>query len=245
MSIENPEQQIGNGVVALPTCCAADIEAQYNTGAEQLDIANLMPDFHSRVAINPVKVVHVDVGGVVRVFRHTITPYTNSFKQVGGGVSANGNVTATRTTRIIVQSAVGEGLGRYIGGLAPDVAFHADGSISLIHTVSWLAGVEQKLSSRVSAAAYYSGISIDQQFEQEPGGRSIGFGFPGAPNSNNKRIHEATGTLSSQVMTTTNRGSAQVAVQVSRLEREPWSQGSGPASARAWLLFVQLRYNLP
>ncbi len=245
MSIENPEQQIGNGLVALPTCCANDLEAQYNTGSEQLDVANLMPDFHSRIAVNPGKALHLDAGGVIRVFRHTMAPYTSSFKEVGGGVSANANVKPTNTTRVIFQGAWGSGLGRYIGGLAPDVAFRADGSISPIGTVSWLTGVEQKISSRLSAAGYYSGISIDDNYTQEAGGRYIGFGFPGAPNSNNKRIHEATGTLSSQVMTTTNRGSAQVAVQLSRLEREPWFQGNGPESAKAFLFFAQVRYNLP
>ena len=32
LSIENPEQQLGSGVVTLPSCCAGDLAAQYNTG---------------------------------------------------------------------------------------------------------------------------------------------------------------------------------------------------------------------
>ena len=36
VSIENPEQQIGESVVTLPDCCREDIEAQYNTGNEAL-----------------------------------------------------------------------------------------------------------------------------------------------------------------------------------------------------------------
>jgi len=244
-SVENPEQQIGSGLITLPACCGDDIQQQYNTGGQQLDTPNLLPDFSSRIAFNPRSAVHLDVGGVVRVFRHTIAPYTDSFHQIGGGISANANVRPTATTRLLVQSSFGSGMGRYIGGLAPDVAFHPDGSIQLIGTKSWVAGVEQKVTKRASVAGYYSGVSIDQAFDSIATGRYIGFGFPGAPSTNNKRIQEVTTTASSQLMTTTNRGSAQFLLQLSWLEREPWSRGSGPESAKAYLFFAQVRYNLP
>ena len=53
VSVENPEQQIGNGLVTLPVCCSADIAAQYNTGQEALSVPNLMPDFVTRLALEP------------------------------------------------------------------------------------------------------------------------------------------------------------------------------------------------
>ena len=83
VSVENPEQQLGNGLVTLPQCCASDIDAQYNTGSDELRVPNLMPDFVTRVAFNPIKPLHVDVGGVVRVFRHTVAPYDRRLQ--GGG----------------------------------------------------------------------------------------------------------------------------------------------------------------
>ena len=105
----------------------------------------------TRVAFNPIKPLHVDVGGVVRVFRHTVAPYDDDFKDVGGGASINARFNVTAGTRLLMQSAFGSGLGRYIGGLVPDVAFRRDGSISTIGTTSWVGGVEQKISPQVVA----------------------------------------------------------------------------------------------
>ena len=146
LSVENPEQQLGKGLVTLPQCCAADIDAQYNTGADELKAPNLMPDFSTRVTYSPGSAFHVDFGGVLRVFRHTVAPYDHDFKATGGGVSLNVRVNPTKTTKIFGQGAFGSGLGRYIGGLVPDAAFRSDGSISLIDTTSWVAGVEQSLT---------------------------------------------------------------------------------------------------
>jgi len=99
VSVENPEQQIGNGLVTLPKCCAGDIDAQYNTGSDELRVPNLMPDLATRVAFNPVESFHIDVGGVLRVFRHTVSPYDHDFKGVGGGASVNARVNVTSHTR--------------------------------------------------------------------------------------------------------------------------------------------------
>ena len=244
VSVENPEQQIGN-LIALPACCGDDIAAQYNTGNDALNVPNLMPDFVTRVAFNPSNAIHVDVGGVVRVFRHTIAPYDEMYRAVGGGGSVNASITPNSGTRLIGQFASGSGLGRYLGGLAPDVAFDSNGDISPIPASSWVAGLEQVVSPRISIAGYYSGIRTEDTWVTESDGRNIGFGFPGASNAANKTIDEITATVSYLAVRTDNRGSAQVNFQTSWLQREPWQQGSGPASARAFLFFAQVRYNLP
>jgi hypothetical protein len=244
-SIENPEQQIGGGIVTLPTCCASDIETQFNIGSNQITVPNVAPDFASRIAFNPNASIHVGVGGVLRVFRNSVAPYTDSFKQAGGGVNIDAAFRVTGTTRLLAQSAFGPGLGRYIGGLAPDVVFHNDGSISPVFTSSWVGGIEQKVTSRASLGGYYSGLISDSNYSQDVDGGYIGFGFPGSPNSNNRKIQELTGTFSTLTVTTENRGSAQIGVQVSWLKREPWSRGSGPAAASEFAFFAQVRYNLP
>jgi hypothetical protein len=245
VSVENPEQQIGSGLVSLPSCCAEDIAAQYNTGDQALAVPNLMPDIVTRVAFNPTPAFHVDLGGVVRAFRHTVAPYETDFHEVGGGVSVNARVNPTRGTRVIGQLASGAGLGRYVGGLAPDVAFRRDGSIAPVPTTSWVTGVEQTVSSHVSVAGYYSGVHIDDTWFADTDGGAIGFGFPGSTNASNRDIQEITGTLSFLAVRTENRGSAQMNVQASWLRREPWWQGDGPPSASAFLFFAQVRYNLP
>jgi hypothetical protein len=114
-SVENPEQ-LGSGVVTLPQCCAADIDAQYNTGADELRAPNLMPDFSTRVSYSPRSAIHINAGGVLRAFRHTVAPYDEDCKATGGGASVNARVNATPSTRILGQVTVGSGLGRYIGG---------------------------------------------------------------------------------------------------------------------------------
>jgi hypothetical protein len=245
VSLENPEQQLGKELVILPQCCASDIDAQYNTGSDELHVPNLVPDIVTRVAFNPIKSVHVDIGGVLRVFRHTVPPYIDDFKEVGGGASINARFNVTAGTKLLLQSAFGSGLGRYVGGLVPDVAFRSDGSISTIGTTSWAGGVEQKVSDRVSLGGYYSGVNADDNFYLDAGGSYIGFGYPGASNSNNRKIQEVTGTGSYQFLKSPDRGSGQFSLQVSWLTREPWSQGEGPASANAVMFFAQVRYNLP
>jgi hypothetical protein len=245
VSMENPEQQIGREWVTLPACCADDIAAQYNTGEQALAVPNLMPDVATRVAWNPTPSLHVDAGGVLRVFRHTVAPYDRDFKETGGGLSVNGRVNPTRGLRVIGQFASGAGLGRYVGGLAPDVAFRQDGSIAPVRTTSWVVGVEQALSPRVSAAGYYSGVAVEDESFVDADGGLIGYGFPGSSDAANRRIGEATATMSYQVVRTDNRGSAQLTVQTSWLRREPWSAATGPDAARAFLFFAQVRYNLP
>jgi hypothetical protein len=244
VSVENPEQEIGNGMVALPACCASDINAQYNNGNSGTTDPNFLPDFVSRIAFNRGR-LHMDAGGVVRTFRNAIAPYNDAFKTVGGGGSVNAAVHAAPGTKIIVQGATGSGLGRYIGGLAPDVVFHADGSIDPLRSGSWVSGFEQQVTGHTSIGGYYSGVMIEDAYEHDTGGAYIGYGFPGSPLTNNKRLDEVTGTFSTLAMSTPTRGSAQLAIQMSWLRREPWSQGSGPPTATAVLFFAQVRYNLP
>jgi hypothetical protein len=245
VSLENPEQQLGNGLVTLPDCCATDIEAQYNTGSDELSVPNLMPDVATRVALNPFNSIHVDIGGVVRVFRHTVQPYDDDFKEVGGGASVNLRFNVTGGTRLVLQSAFGSGLGRYVGGLVPDVAFDSDGSIRTIGTWSWVGGVEHRVSSTLSLGGYYSGVDTSDTFDLDTNGSYIGFGYPGASNSHNGRIEEVTGTASYQIVKSADRGSAQLNLQASWLTREPLSRGAGPESANAFMFFAQIRYNLP
>ena len=85
VSLENPEQEIGKLAVTFPVCCAIELLAQYNTGADELRVPNFMPDISTRIAFNPTESFHVDVGGVFRRFRHVVRPSFESFKKVGAG----------------------------------------------------------------------------------------------------------------------------------------------------------------
>jgi hypothetical protein len=245
ISAENPEQQIGNGLVRLPACCADDLTAQFNTGDDALSVPNLMPDIVSRVAFNSGSRFHLDAGGVFRVFRDTIKPYADSFKHSGGGLSVNARFRPGASGQLIGQMSYGAGMGRYIGGLVPDVAISADGAIHPIRTASWIAGIEQKVGPSTSIALYDSGVVIDSSYSFDADGTYVGYGYPDAPNADNRNIHEITGVFAWQIWTTAGRGSMQWNTQASWLRRYPWAQGSGPPSASAFLFFTQIRYNLP
>jgi hypothetical protein len=245
VSVENPEQQLGNGVVTLPACCSSDLGTQYNTGSNDLSVPNLMPDVVSRIALNPTPALHVDVGGVLRAFRHTLQPYNDSIRHVGGGVNANARVNAAASTVLVGQLAFGTGLGRYIGGLVPDVCISADGAIHPIGTSAWVAGLEQKVSSFVSLAAYDSGVHADSNYSVDVNGTYVGFGYPGSSHADNRSIHEVTAVFAWQPWKIEGRGSMQWNTQLSWLTRKPWSAGTKPSSAEALLFFTQIRYNLP
>jgi hypothetical protein len=242
---ENPEQALGNNLVTLPECCSSDIDAQYNTGSDELDVPNLLPDLHSRVAFNSINGLHVDVGGVFRVFRHELQPYGNGNDErtAAGGVNANASFRFGPTT-VLGQVSTGSGMGRYIGGLVPDAAFAADGSVETIATTSYVFGVEHQLQA-FSLGGYFSGVEADDKTFVDTNGEYIGFGFPGSSNSNNQSVREATVTFGWQPFKLANRGSVQLNTQLSWLERKPFDRGAGPASADMFMFQAQLRYNLP
>jgi hypothetical protein len=245
LSVENPEQQLGRGLVTLHACCADDLDAQYNTGSDELKVPNLMPDIATRVALNRGQWFHADLGGVLRVLRHSLAPYDRDEHEVGGGLSANVGLWPASGTRIVAQGSWGAGMGRYIGGLVPDVVVMADGSISPVRTATWVAGIEQRASPRLSLAGYFSGVHASRNAGVDAGGTLIGYGFAGAPATNNRSIREATGVIVWQAVKTPDRGSVQVNAQGSWLSRSPWWRGTGPPSADAFLFLAQIRYNLP
>jgi hypothetical protein len=250
-SVENPEQQVGfTDIVVFPTCCATDLAAQYNTGADEFKTPNLMPDFHSRIAFNSQN-FHLDFGGVLRVFHHKVFPFTDPYKwtQVAGGGNLNVGVKFTKTTKLIVQGAYGVGIGRYIGAMFPDVVIRPNLTINPLPVASWVTGIEQGISKNVSVATYYSGGWAQKASYWQPDGTYIGYGFPGSPDLDNRQIQEATLVATWRIVKTENRGSVQFASQFSWLQRTPYYPVRGPfgpiVSEQPYLWFSQIRYNLP
>jgi hypothetical protein len=184
-SAENPEQQVGSGgIVVFPTCCTTDLNAQYNTGSDEFRTPNLMPDLHTRIAFNS-GAFHVDIGGVLRIFHHKVSPYTSAltFTQTGGGGSVNVGVKVAKHTKLIVQGAYGVGLGRYIGAMFPDVVVRPNLTINPLPEASWVSGVEQGITKNVTIAAYYSGGWAKRAFYLQPNGIYVGYGISGIPGS--------------------------------------------------------------
>jgi hypothetical protein len=249
-SAENPEQQVGNNVV-FPSALSNILTTQYNTGGEELNVPNMTPDFVVKGSFDRRsdgdRSVHFDVGAVMRTFRSwSGTQVSGKDYSFGSGVGANFNVDVLKGTRLVLDGFASDGAGRYIGGLAPDVIVKANGSISPIHSYSWVSGFEIAPSKITGLYVYYSGLYAQKNATLNSNGTCcVGFGYPGANTNADRLIEEATTGYSRVFWKYENIGSMQWGVQYSYAWLYPWVAGTGPNSAHANMLFGQVRYNLP
>jgi hypothetical protein len=249
-SIENPEQQVSNSVV-FPSALNNTLTTQYNTGSSGLNVPNLTPDFVVKGSFDNKlagdRSIHFDAGTVLRTFRswdgNSASGKDYAF---GWGTGANFNVEVTKGVRWVLDGFAGDGAGRYIGGLAPDVIVRANGSISPIHSYSWVSGVEIAPNKATGLYAYYSGLYAQKNATlNSDSSCCVGFGFPGASTAADRLIEEATAGYSRVVWKYENLGSVQWGMQYALVWAYPWVAGNGPNSAHANVVFSQLRYNLP
>lgn len=249
-SAENPEQQVGNNVV-FPSALSSILTTQYNTGGNELSVPNMTPDFVVKGSfdgkLNGDRAVHFDVGAVMRTFRSwSGTQVSGKDYAFGSGVGANFNVDVLRSTRLVMDGFASEGAGRYIGGLAPDVIVKANGSVSPIHSYSWVSGFEIAPNKITGLYVYYSGLYAQKNATLNSNGSCcVGFGYPGANTNADRLIEEATTGYSRVFWKYENIGSMQWGVQYAYAWLYPWVAGTGPNSAHANMLFGQVRYNLP
>ena len=249
-SVENPEQQVSNSVV-FPSALSNTLVTQYNTGTSGLNVPNMTPDFVLKGSfddkINGGRRIHFDVGTVMRSFRSWDgTTASGKDYAFGWGVGANFNVELKRGVRWVLDGFASDGAGRYIGGLAPDVIVRANGSISPIHSYSWVSGFEFAPNKATGLYFYYSGLYAQKNVTSNSDGSCcVGFGFPGASTAADRLIEEATAGYSRVLWKYENLGSVQWGVQYAYVWLYPWVSGRGPRSANSSIVFSQIRYNLP
>ena len=177
----------------------------------------------------------------------------------GGGVSLNANLEVFNGFHLIADSFYGDGVGRYIGGLGPDVIVKPDGTLSGVHAGSGVGGFEWQLKSNFLLDGYYSGAYFQRNYgllastatpAPECNGVSgftcVGFGFPGSANTNNRAYQEATIGFIPTLWSNPNYGKLQLINQYSYAERSPWSVPAGaPKNAHVVLAYIALRYIIP
>jgi hypothetical protein len=249
-SIENPEQQVSNSVL-FPSALSNTLTTQYNAGSSGLNVPNMTPDFVLKGSFDNKlagdRHIHFDVGTVMRTFRNWDGNSASGKNYAfGWGVGANLNVEVTKGVRWVLDGFASDGAGRYIGGLAPDVIVRANGSISPIHSYSWVSGFEIAPNKATGLYLYYSGLYTQKNATLNSDGTCcVGFGFPGASSAADRLIEEATGGYSRVIWKYENLGSVQWGLQYAHVWVYPWAAGNGPNSAHANMVFTQLRYNLP
>jgi hypothetical protein len=268
VALENPQQFVPGSVVFPTDGTTNFFSTQFDNGSSSTSSAssavnptvpNLHPDIIAKTAFDwrlGGKRFHVDAGGIARsfkVYNNLATPADTS-TITGGGGGVNVNFEVLKNFHLIGNSFYGDGVGRYIGGLGPDVIVNADGTLSAVHSGSGVAGFEWQTTPKFLVDGYYSGAYFFRNYDLTtkalgtPCGSlyCVGFGFPGSANTNNRDYQEGTIGFIPTIWSSPNYGKLQFISQFSYVVRTPWFVATGsPKNAHAFITYVNLRYILP
>ncbi len=267
VAIENPQQFVPSSVY-LPGGASSFFTTQFDNGSSSTTAAsaainptvpNLHPDIIAKTAFDwrlGGRLLHVEAGGLARsfkVYNNLVTPAaTNTI--TGGGGQFDVNFEAFKKFHVIENAFYGDGVGRYIGGLGPDVIVKPNGSLSGVHAGSVVGGVEWQATPRLLLDSYYSGAYFWRNYALTtkalgaPCGASycVGFGFPGSANTNNRDYQEATIGIIPTIWSSPSYGKLQFISQFSYVVRTPWFVAPGnPKNAHLVMAYVDLRYIIP
>jgi hypothetical protein len=255
ISLEEPQQYIGGsggqGSITFPTNSniAANYANQLNNGNTTFNVPNLAPDVVGKLAFDPKKgdlSHHIELVGLYRTFK-VFNPANNQyFTQPAGGGSLNMNFEIVKNLHLIGNFFASSGGGRWLFGSGPDLIIRGDGSISPIHAYSTVSGLEYTVRSNTILYAYYGGDYFTRNTAIDLNGKLVGYGYSGAPNTQNRNIQEGTGGLIQTFWRNPNWGALQFMFQYAYYFRAPWYVAPyQPRNAHNSTVFVNLRYALP
>ena len=123
----------------------------------------------------------------------------------------------------------------------------ADGSLSAVHASSTVDGFEFNATKNLQLYGYYGGVYIGRNGAFDTNGTSrIGYGYSGAPNSQNRAINEITLGFNQAIWKDAKYGAINLMGQYQYLSRNPWAQAVGsPSNAFDNTFYLNLRYSLP
>jgi hypothetical protein len=272
LALENPQQFVPSSVV-FPTDGSTNFfQQQFDNGSSSTSatsaainptVPNLHPDIEAKTAYDwrtaGGKLFHIDAGGVARTFKvynNLVTPAaTNAI--TGGGGQFNANFEVLKNFHLIENAFYGDGVGRYIGGLGPDVVVKPNGTLSAVHAGSALGGIEWQTTPNFLVDSYYSGAYFWRNYDLTtktlgtpcgPGGTDYctGFGFVGSANTNNRDYQEGSIGFIPTLWSSPNFGKLQLISQFSYVVRAPWYVPAGsPKNAHLFMTYIDLRYIIP
>ena len=272
VALENPQQFMPSSVV-FPTDGSTNFfSTQFDNGSSSTSAAssavnptvpNLHPDIEAKTSFDwrtgSGKLFHIDAGGIARSFKvydNLATPAaTNTI--TGGGGQFNANFEVLKHLHLIENAFYGDGVGRYIGGLGPDVVVTPTGMLSAVHAGSAVGGFEWQTTPSFLVDGYYSGAYFWRNFDVttkalgtpcSPGGTEYctGFGFVGSANTNNRDYQEGTIGFIPTIWSSPNYGKLQFISQFSYVVRTPWYVAAGqPKNAHAFITYLNVRYIIP
>jgi uncharacterized coiled-coil protein SlyX len=261
VAIDSPDQYAGGSSggssIVLPAALATPYAGELDFSASSGGIAtpSLAPDVIAKLAVDPIKRVHFEIGGVERSFKvyypgvaatsttAAIPAATYSKEGVGGFL--NLHVEIFKGFRLMTNNFWSDGGGRYIFGQAPDLVASANGSITPLHSSSTVSGFEYT-NRNTLVFAYYGGILIGRDPVIDTNGKYVGYGYAGSSSSQNRTIQEATFGFNQAIWKNPRYGAVNIIGQYSYLTRDPWYVATGqPANATLNEVFIDLRYTLP
>ena len=249
IAIEDPQQFVG-GSTLPSTFPASEVE----TGGGNTATPNVAPDIIGKLAFDPKLgglLEHIEFVGLLtsaRVYDPN-TQRTSSAK--GGAGSVNFNLELVKNFHFVVNTYYSDGGGRYIFALGPGFVVRpgASGVLgpAMLHSGSGIAGFEYQVNKNSLLYAYYGGAYFGRYVSTDPAtGNLIGYGYSGAPSSQNRALNEGTLGLIQTFWKNPHYGALQLITQYSYLTRAPWFVASGsPKDAHTNMGWVNLRYVLP
>ena len=254
IALDSPEQYVGGsaggGLITLPSALntSSTYQGELNIGSNTLNVPNVAPDVIAKLALDPAKRVHFEVGGIERNFKVWNPTNATKYTATGGGAFVNLNLELAKGFRVMTNNFWSDGGGRYIFGQAPDLIAHADGSISLIHADSSVTGFEFTHKNSL-VYAYYGGLYVGRNVAFDTTAKTpgyVGYGYPGAPAGQNRAVQEGTLGLAQTFWKDAKYGALTLMGQYSYVTRNPWSFATGqPSNASLNMVFLNLRYTLP
>ncbi|MGI9074156.1 MAG: hypothetical protein ACR2JB_23225 [Bryobacteraceae bacterium] len=254
VSLENPQQYVGNGVVTFPASLSTAATGEFNNTTTTYSVPNLHPDIIFKAAYDGHagdKILHLEAGALIRSFKFVNavgknpTKYESSTATAASG-EVNANLEIVKNVRLIANTFFGSGGGRYAFGLGPDTVVRADGSISPVHSYSTVDGFEANITKNTLVSMLYGGAYFGRNTARDTDGSLIGYGFAGSATNNNRTVQEATFDLVQTFWKNPSYGALSLITQYSYVWRNPWSiPSSGTRYAKTNMIWLNLRYTLP
>lgn len=251
VALENSEPYVGGGnggsAIVAPAAIAGILGSQVNNGSSVISASALHPDIIAKLALDPTDKFHLEFVGLEstnRISNPASTPIYQTSTKAGGGGEINFNFQLFKGFRLIDNNYWSAGGGRYIFGQAPDFVIRPDGSLSLVHSASTVAGFEAN-AGRMLLYAYYGGVFIAKNTAVDTNGKLIGYG-PISSDGQNRTIQEFSIGTNFTLAKSPRWGALNLMMQYSYLQRNPWLvTGTSPTDADLNMGFVNLRYTLP
>jgi hypothetical protein len=214
--IENP-QQYANGEVVFPNAFSAQVSGVFDINSATGGIPgtpNAFPDFNTKLAwdSNPAgRKFHWELGATTDSVKITVLAPNNtagaaftSHTKIGGAATTALNFELVKNFRFIANAMWGNGIGRYLIGLAPQAivvpvngsgttctvvgttSSGCDAAVSMVHAGNGTAGFEWQPAPKSVFGFYYGGMYAQRNFAPDITVAAnaaglhpfVGFGFP-------------------------------------------------------------------